>query len=201
VCCPDGSNCAVQFQTVAEHGYVDGSNNRTRWEEPGSVIVYLYDLQKELSVGSDGSCLEFCPLYGDVLDASFVDSTAKLVGTELIDGVFYNKWQWKDTIFGIIVMDTITVWVDESQTPPVPFKAYTDLTPFGQELGYFQTQYSQLKFGQQDPALFNITGVDSCPESPNCDSDSTQATRLRAGVYRTWAHHHQMKKPKTSKKM
>jgi hypothetical protein len=179
-------------QTANGQLYVDGQNNRTREDSAGQVIVTLYDQQKEVLVDpSSMACQEYCPLEGDELDASFVNANATSAGTEVIGGVTYNKWQWKDVVFGIIVMETSTAWLDESKSPAVPLKEHVEITPFGQDIGYEDIAWSQLSYGAPDPKLFAVTGVDTCPKSSNCGDDSKQQMRLRHKKLKTWAKYAQ----------
>jgi len=194
MCCDIRSNCQVQTQYELGNVYVDCSHNRTRFDDRISrqTIVTLYDRQKNMLVVNN-TCKEYCPLQGEVLTPGFLVKEAHDLGqVTLPDGRKAQHWQWKETIFGIIVMEIIDVYVNQSDmTNAVPFGQVDHLTPFGEHIGDMITNWNDFKPGTPDPALFDIQGVDSCPMSPNCGSQVHQMHRLRMRQMKTWVKYHQ----------
>ena len=65
------------------------------------------------------------------------------------------------------------------------------LTPFGKRppVGYQNTTWKSLKMSLPPDDKFHIAGVDTCPESKSCDSQSRRAHRLRSGQLHTYARY------------
>jgi hypothetical protein len=195
-CCALASNCQVQTEYQQGKHYFDYTHNRTRWDDSvsGQTIVYDFKIQKEMLV-VDQSCKEYCPLQGDTLSPGFLDKNATDLGPVQVKGKTLEKWQWKETILGIIVMEIDTVFVDQSSNPAVPVMEQDQLTPFGQPIGGMDTQWDDFTGGTPDPSLFIVNNVDKCPMSPNCGSMARQVRRLRYGAWKTWAKYHQERAP------
>merc|ERR1711871_1026213 len=126
ICCQSsfGGQCQVQVQYQSGQKYVDYSNNRTRFEASnGQIFVDLYgSVHKSLEVVHNGThdvCKAYCPIDPeDTLDSGrdyFLDSNASDLGKTTFDGQPAEHWQWKDTIFKVITMQTLTF----TRTPTV----------------------------------------------------------------------------------
>jgi hypothetical protein len=192
-CCAVTSNCQVQTEYQKGNTYFDYTNNRTRFDDQisGQIIVTDFSVGKEmLVVGSPLTCKEYCPTEG-WLEPGFLDPNATDLGSVKVQGRTLEKWQWKETIFKIIVMQTSTVLVDQTVNPAVPFQETDDLTPFGQPMGTFTSTWSNFKNGTPDPSLFAVTGVEKCPMAQNCGEARKQMTRLRNKDFATFAKYAQ----------
>jgi len=196
MCCDPQSTCEVQTQYQAGNVYYDYSHNRTRFDDVAErqTIITMFDIQKEMLVVNQ-TCKEFCPLDGDRMHPGFLDVNATDLGQTTLpppDGRKCEHWQWKETIFGIIVMEVCDVYINQTDMAnAVPFGEVDHLTPFGQHIGDFTSNWEQFKPGTPDPSLFIVNGIDSCPESPNCGEQSLQFNRLRNGAMKTWLRWHQ----------
>ena len=61
------------------------------------------------------------------------------------------------------------------------------LTPFGSpSVGFFNTTWTDFKAGAPDPTLFVVTGIATCPKSPDCGKGPKQDERLKLGLYHTY---------------
>lgn len=190
-CCPSGSNCEIQTSYQSGMNYIDYTNQRTRFEDSvsGQIIVTFFNQGKECLVVNN-TCQEFCPTQGEELGPDFLDPNSTFVGTKTVNGVPCSDYQINQTFLGIIVMETDDVFVDVSDpSNPIPVEEVDSLTPFGEPLGTQTAVWQNFKSGLPNPSLFDIKGVDNCPESPNCDSDFRQQRRLRAGMWKTWAYY------------
>jgi hypothetical protein len=196
MCCDSRSNCQVQTEFQLGMTYVDVTNQRSRFDDriSGQVIVTNYALQKNMLINkTDLSCMEYCPLQGESLTPGFLDVNATDLGPEVLpDGRKANHWQWKDTILGVIVMDVIDVYVNQTDMKnAVPLGQAEHLTPFGQHIGDFYANWNQFQPGTPDPKLFDVQGVDSCPKSQNCGQSSYQMNRLRFRQMKSYIHYQQ----------
>jgi len=192
-CCNRASNCQVQTEYEKGVHYFDYSHNRTRFDDSvsGQVVVNDYKIQKSMLVVNQ-ACKEYCPMQGERLEPGFLDKNATDLGKVVIKGQTLEKWQWKETIFGIIVMETDTVYVDQSTDPAVPVMEHDDLTPFGQHIGGVDQTWANFKPGTPDPSLFIVNNVDHCPMSQNCGNQKFQMRRLAERQVKTWAHYYQL---------
>jgi hypothetical protein len=196
-CCSESSNCQVQTQYEKGTHYFDYTHNRTRFDDQVShgVFVNDYKIRKEMLVDpSTLTCKEYCPLQFP-LDAGFLDTAAKDLGQATYEGKVVEKWQWNDTILGIIVMEIDTVLVDQKDmNNAVPVNEVDKLTPFGQFIGQFETVYTNFKPGTPDPSLFDVKNTDKCPMARDCGNSARQMDRLRRGDKMTWLQYHQQER-------
>jgi len=170
VCCRKSDSCNVQTQY--EHGvhYYSATTNQTRFDDQISrqVVVNDFKLRKEMLIDpATMQCKEYCPLDHN-LHPGFLDKNATDLGPTTYKAKVVNKWQWEDRALIIFVMETITVLVDQSQDPAAPVFEHDELTPFGQHIGFFESEWSEFKGGAQDPKLFAVQGASTCPMSHNC---------------------------------
>jgi len=193
-CCESTSDCQVQVQHQAGNIFVDYSHNRTRFDDKdsGESFVNLFTIQKELLVVGT-ACKEYCPMEGDTLDPGFLFVNATDKGAVVLpDGRKGNQWEWQDKIFDVIVMETIDVYVNQDDMKNgVPLQEIDHLTPFGEHIGDMTQNWKNFVPGTPDPSKFAITGIDTCPMSPNCNQQSKQINRLRANMKRTWLKSYQ----------
>jgi len=191
-CCAIQSNCQVQTEFQNGMNYFDYTHNRTRFDDmiANQVIVSFFgDIQKECLV-VNGTCQEYCPLEGEVLEPGFLDPNSTDLGPQncTAAGGQCELYEWKETAFGIIVMEICDVTVN--QTDPnnaIPVREIDTLTPFGQFIGYGTSNWNNFVPGTPDPSLFQVKGIDTCPQSPNCDDSARNMNRIRYKLWKTFA--------------
>jgi len=192
-CCGD-SNCEVQTQYQSGHNYFDYTNQRTRFDDPvqGS-IVSLFNINKEMAVDANNVCQAYCPI-GEPLEPYAIPVNATDQGSTIVNNKTVEDWQSKVVFIGIIVMEIDDFYVDQSRSPAVPVQEVDQITPFGQNLGQFTTNFLSFVAGTPDPSHFAVTGIDQCPMSQNCGEQRRQLHRLRNKSRLTWLKYHQEQK-------
>jgi hypothetical protein len=204
-CCSDQSNCQIQTEYQNGMSYMDYTHNRTRFDDSVAqqTIISDFAIQREMLVDpSSMVCQEYCPMEGDILTPGFLDPNATDMGSVQVQGKTYEKWQWSDTIFAKIVMDTVTVLVDQSQNPAIPYNQVEVLTPFGgPAIGQEASTWTNFKPGTPAASLFAVKNVASCQMSPNCGNGARQLHRLRIRALHTWTKWHQINNQKKFKKL
>jgi hypothetical protein len=131
----------------------------------------------------------YCPLDDD-LDPFGVDPDAKDKGPGVcpITGKSGEHYHWADVILKIIEMDHTEFYADITGPTAVPISQSQHLTPFGgAEIGTSNNTWANFTAGAQPAAKFDIHGVDTCPESPNCGQNSRQLRRLMNRDFHTFA--------------
>lgn len=150
----------------------------------------LFSIGKTMAVDGNNKCTAFCPVSGS-LDSFGIDSNATYAGQVEFQGKTVDSWTWQDSSpFG--VMSTTVFYVDASGSSPVPVQQAQHLTPFGQDLGKSNSTCafprplapharpttrpapradSSFQAGTPSASLFDVTGIDSCPKSQNCNSN------------------------------
>jgi hypothetical protein len=198
-CCGD-TNCNVQTEYQSGHNYFDYTNKRTRFDDPvqGS-IVSLYSIGKEMEVDGNNVCQAYCPI-DDELDPYSIPSNATDQGSTIINDTTVEDWQYKELFLGIIVMETDDFYVDQSQSPAIPVQEVDQLTPFGEKIGEFTSNYLSFIAGTPDPSHFDIKGISNCPQAQNCDDNKRQLHRLRYKNKRAWLKSYQNLKLKKAGK-
>lgn len=195
VCCvvTGLSQCQVQIEYQEGQKYYDYTNQRTRFEGGGQVIVDLFDKHKELLVVHNGThdvCQEYCPIDpADTLDkgaAAFLEDDAYDAGQAKFEGLNCEHWTWNDTIFKKIVMQTSDFYADTSKATVVPVGRVDNITPFGQHLGTANIGWQKFTAGTPPADKFDIQGVDTCPMSNQCGQSSRQLHRLANRKIRTY---------------
>jgi hypothetical protein len=197
-CCGD-SNCEVQTQYQSGHNYFDFTNQRTRFDDPvqGSIVSLFKPTYKEMEVDANNNCQAFCPIEDD-LDPYAIPVNATDEGSTIVNNQTVEDWQSKVVILGVIVMEIDDFYVDQSKTPAVPVMEVDQLTPFGEKIGQFTSNYLSFIPGAPDPTKFNIHGVANCPMAQNCDDQRRQLHRLRYKNRLTWLKSYQSLKMKAS---
>jgi len=193
-CCSEKANCEVQVQYESGQHYYDYSHNRTRFDDKDAkqTTVTLYDRQITMLVVNQ-TCKEYCPLQGEYLDPGFLFVNATDMGQGVTpDGRRGERWNWKEYLAHIIVMEITDVIVDQTDMQNgIPLSEVDKLTPFGIHIGDFTSTWQSFKPGTPDPSLFIVNGIDRCPMSPNCGNTLFQMNRLRLGQHATFMSHHQ----------
>lgn len=200
VCCQvhTMSQCQVQEQYQAGQKYYDYTNKRTRFEDGGSgqIFVDLYDVHKSLQVVHNGThdvCQSYCPIDpDDTLDKgkyAFLDPNATDLGKATYKGQAAEHWQWKDKILGVITMQTSDFYASTTGSSVVPLGRVDQLTPFGQHLGDSTVGWDKFTAGTPPAAKFDVQGVDSCPQNPQCGQQSRQLHRLANRQLNTYARY------------
>mmetsp|Transcript_43544 Transcript_43544/g.85247 ORF Transcript_43544/g.85247 Transcript_43544/m.85247 type:complete len:501 (+) Transcript_43544:22-1524(+) len=188
------AQCQVQIQYQAGQKYYDYTNQRTRFESAGQVVVDLFDKHKSMLVVQNGThevCQEYCPMDpADTMDkgsATFLDDSAYDAGQAKFHGLSCEHWLWNDTIFGKIVMETSDFYADTSGPSVVPVGRVDNLTPFGVQFATVNVGWDKFKAGAQPADKFDIQGVDSCPLSQNCGQSFWQTHRAASRNKATFA--------------
>jgi hypothetical protein len=202
VCCSTtyGGQCQVQQQYQKGQKYYDYSNNRTRFEDPvNGIMVDLYDAEhlKSMLVQHNGThdvCVKYCPIDPrDTMDLGkeyFLDDNATDLGTTTWNGQKAEHWQWKQTIFKVVTMQTSDFYAAVSGSSVTPLGRTDHLTPFGgPEIGQGNVTYGAFKAAKQPAEKFDIQGVDSCPQDPQCGQQSRQLHRYANGQMHTFARY------------
>jgi len=191
-CCNELTDCQVQTQAIKGVHYYAYYLNRTRFDYAmsGEVIVTAYDIGKQMLINpSTMECIAYCPTSSS-MRPGFLSDEAKDMGKATYKGRAVEMWQYNETLFDIIVMETVTLYVDQSNPQAaIPVAEVDRLTPFGQEIGTFTTEWLDFKPGQPDAKLFNVQGIDKCPLADNCNSDSFQLLRLRYHDHQGFHHY------------
>jgi hypothetical protein len=203
ICCSSSysGQCAVQSQYASGMQYTDYTNQRARSEDPvNGIVVALYSKDgktpgKNMLVEQNGThevCVKYCPLDpGETLGrgkSAWMDPNATDMGKVKFEGHDAIKYQWNDTIFG-----KITMQINDFYATPddVPIAEISELTPFGgPAIGNFHNTWSKFKAGPQPKDKFDIHGVDTCPQDPQCEQPGKQLQRLRMRQFLTFARYH-----------
>lgn len=189
------SQCQVQIEYTSSSVYHDFTHNRSRVEQGPQTVVDLYNIHKSLLVAHNGTvevCQSYCPL--DPLDTigggagEFLDDNATDLGTTTYKNQSAHHWEWKEKILRIITMQISDFYAAEGEMY-TPLGRVDQIKPFGQHVGDMTLDWSNFQAGPQDPKIFNIQGVDSCPVDPNCGQNFWQAHRLARGQLHTFAEH------------
>eukprot|EP00944_MAST-04C_sp_MAST-4C-sp1_P006635 g6635.t1 len=205
---PDGSMCCAsnyaaqcQIQSQYSNGmkYFDYTHQRTRLEDPinGIVVAFYGKDGKNMLVQHNGThdvCVKYCPIDPrDTLDggkAYFLDDNATDLGKATYKGQSAEHYQWKDTIFGKIVMQTTDFYAAINGKTASPIGAVTALTPFGgPQIGGSTVSWTNFKAGPQPAEKFDIKGVDTCPQDSQCGQQSLQLQRLASKQFYTYARY------------
>jgi hypothetical protein len=198
-CCGD-ANCEIQTEYQSGHNYFDFTNQRTRFDDPvqGSIVSLFKPVYKEMAVDANNVCQAFCPIEDD-LEPYGIPVNATDQGPTIVNNKTVEDWQSKVVILGVIVMEIDDFYVDQSKSPAIPIQEIDQLTPFGEKIGEFTSNYLSFVPGTPDPSHFDIKGVDNCPMSQNCDEQRRQMHRLRYKNRLTWLKSHQNLKMKKGK--
>jgi len=204
VCClPSAPQCQVQVQAQTGTHYWDGVGNQTRFDSATGIIVTQYGIGKEMLVAPNGTCTQYCPTQGAFDPSPFWPSAGdkekiKDLGKKTVDGVECTHFQWVEHIFGIIKIQETNMYVvvSDKAEASVPVAEHDIIEPFGQPAGTEDTHWSKFQPGQPAASLFQVTGIPSCPMSPNCGNDNQVflARRLRDNDFVTYAHYDQQGK-------
>ena len=197
ICCSSdfSTNCQVQIQYHAGTRYYDYTNQRSRFEDPiNGIEVDDYKSHKSMLVVNNGThdvCQKYCPIDPrDTLDAGksvFLDDNA----TDLGKATFHNQsaehWQWKEKILKVVTMQTTDFYASTSGKTVVPLGRIDSLTPFGgPQIGQGEASWSSFTAGTPPADKFDIQGMDTCPQDPNCGHQSRQLNRLVLGQTHTF---------------
>jgi len=189
ICCDStyGSQCQIQQQYQSGVRYYDYSNNRTRFEDPvNGIEVVDYVAHKDMLVVHNGThdvCEKYCPIDPrDTMDAGrdiFLDSNATDLGKATFKNQSAEHWQWKETILKVITMQTTDFYADNSGSTVLPLGEVSTLTPFGgPAIGQSTASWDNFKAGKQPASKFDIQGMDTCPQDPQCGQQKNQLKRL-----------------------
>lgn len=189
ICCDSsyGAQCQIQQQYSSGMRYYDYTNNRTRMEDPiNGIEVVDYNSHKDMLVVHNGThdvCQKYCPIDPrDTMDAGrdiFLDTNATDMGSTTYEKHTAEHWQWKETILKVITMSTTDFYADISGSSVLPLGEVQTLTPFGgAAIGQSTASWTVFKAGAQPASKFDIQGMDTCPQDPQCGQNSRQLQRL-----------------------
>ena len=109
----------------------------------------------------------------------FLDDNATDMGASTFHNHTAEHWQWKDQIFKVITMQTTGFYADISGASVLPLGQTTALTPFGgAQIGSGSAGWDNFKAGAQPASKFDIQGMDTCPQDPQCGQQSRHVNRL-----------------------
>jgi hypothetical protein len=193
--------------------------NRTRDDSArGTIVTWYAPVRKQMALapGSTANsthefvCAQYCPQDGEFFSEiqigdgqSGPKDTPKFVGTESISQpaatggktVMADHWKWTETIFGIIPMEENDFYVDTTSTPPSPFFARQQITPFGgAKIG--EENASFIDYQPKDVSSFfdiDPASIDTCEKSDNCD-DTMGSSHPAVGRLRFAKSMHQQAK-------
>lgn len=204
---PDGSLCCAssysgqcQIQSQYQNGlkYFDFTNQRVRTEDPvNGIIVSLYGKDgKNMLVVHNGThdvCEKYCPIDPrDTLPGGndyFLDPNATDLGKTTYKGQSAEHYQWKETFLKVITMQTTDFYA--ATADDTPLGAESKLTPFGgPQIGSQSTTWANFKAGTPPASKFDIQGIDTCPQDPQCGQQQHQARRLADKQFHTFAQYH-----------
>jgi hypothetical protein len=181
VCCDPEvvGQCKVQAENIQAQQYFSWTNNATRMDGNGQVIVDFYaPVWKEVLVDpATMACQSWCPI--DQSEAEFdrmaLGKKASDMGPAHVQGVDCELYWWEEWLL-IIPMESINMYLIPAaagEKYATPVREEDTLTPFGQYLGTENTTYSQFKAGPLDPKLFAVTGMDTCKQDPQCGKQNS----------------------------
>ena len=166
-----------------------------------------YDLGKSMlvvNVSGVETCREYCPItLEDDMTPLALPKAARRIGHTQHEGETVDHWHWADRIFKFIPMTeydfysvnrsvpsagNTTYCVDKNATCAVPLSSTLAITPFGKRppVGWQNVTWRSLKMQLPPAAKFDVAGVDTCPQSKSCDSQSWQAHRLGSRQIHTY---------------
>ena len=197
ICCNSdySSQCQIQIQYSSGTRYYDHSNNRTRLEDPvNGIEVDDYKALKSMMIVHNGThdvCQKYCPIDPrDTMDGGkdvFLDSNATDLGKSTYKNHSAEHWQWKDTIFKVVTMQTTDFYADTTGSTVTPLGQVSTLTPFGgPPMGQQTASWDNYKAGAQPASKFDIQGMDTCPQDPQCGQQTYQLRRLKIGQHHTF---------------
>ena len=196
ICCSTQEvQCQVQYQSQNGQKFVDFSNQRTRFDDPvNGITVNDFKAHKSLNVVHNGThdvCKDYCPIdKADTLSAGrsyFIDENATYMGKVAFNGKQADEWQWKETIFKVITMQTSQFYGDSSGDVIVPIAQTDHLTPFGgPEIGQSNATWTRFTIGTPPKEKFDIVGADTCPQNPQCGEQTKQMMRLAHRMFHTY---------------
>ena len=189
-CCAVGSpGCKVQSEGASGTFTADGKNQRTRSDSNrGTVVSWYGSVMKQFGVEPSGSgwkavnCCPILPPDNVYTDPLKFDASAKDLGPATVAGQRAERWQWYDSIFKVVHMDTQDWFVGKNaQGEPVPLVNTETITPFGgAAIGQFFGNYSDFST-TIDASKFDISGLDTCqPPSQGCNPQPDDSSALRA---------------------
>lgn len=195
----------AQGQQKSQSGthYYDLKFNRTRFDaEDGSIGVNLYYPEyKQMDVDkSTMQCVKYCSLCEEGLCDDLpplIDENATDAGPLLLLGRQFQIAQTREKIFGVLTLETDSVYVDMSNaSAPTPVAEQDVIKPpfFPAEMKvYADTEWTDFRakdFAQEE-AAFAVKGVDTCKKASalECNGGLQQLRRVRDKAFRTYAHH------------
>ena len=206
LCCSYGAvgappACAVSVAKTSGVRYFDVTNQRFRFEAanntPGAAIVVDYKAHRHMVVAyKNGTtvieCKQYCPVSPhDVLKPHFFGFHNEVSdeGPAMWHGIQAQHYHWVEKASPLpIALATYDFYADISDpTHAKPLGQKKALTPFGSpSVGFFNTTWTDFKAGAPDPTLFVVTGIATCPKSPDCGKGPKQDERLKLGLYHTY---------------
>ena len=130
--------------------------------KPPIVTLFLERGGMEMAVDASNKCLQWCPPSSTYFNPIKVGNGKN--GTSVAKETSANTWSWTDNLF-VIAMDHKELTIaSDGVTPTV---LHEQITPFGKPIGNATSTYTNFK-PSADPTKFEVTGLENCQKSPNC---------------------------------
>jgi hypothetical protein len=179
VCCDQTSpQCKIEVQDLTGDVYVSVKHQATRQDVEGGRIYQFFaerpQAQYDVVQAKNGSwvCQSTCAgELGPPLTAGFLPYNATYMGKSSPKDIQgcptggCDEWQIKETLFGVIVMQTDNYYVYEDAIQGIPVALLSELTPFGEPLGSQTQTWAQYKGFPEGLPLsdFEFLGKKDCP--------------------------------------
>jgi hypothetical protein len=180
-CCSfvDAPVCEVQLSNSRTMEYQDAESQRTRTEDSdGTVRVHDFNTNRSMLINVSGSvdtCISYCPIDQELdpppsartLPGGVVDK-----GPVLFDGQQVEWFQWSETVFKILKVATISLYVKlAANGSAVPVFESEVQFPLGggKSLGVQNITWESFVPGRPPASKFAIAGVEACPKAKDCE--------------------------------
>ena len=116
----------------------------------------------EMEVDQSNKCQAWCPPSSTYFNPVKVGDGKN--GTSVAKQTGPNTWAWTDNLLIIAMDHKELTFASDGATPQVLTEQFT---PFGKLIGNGTSTYTNYK-ASADPAKFEVTGMQNCQKSPNC---------------------------------
>ena len=190
--------CSVAIAQSSGVRYMDVPNQRTRHDASSGndTTIADYTAHKHYFIGHKNGaefCAGYCPIdKRDTLRMHPFDYfiPAEDHGKTTLDGRPVEHYYWRDTVSPLKVwVDTVNFYADiRDPSAAIPVLKSTNMNPFGHaSLGMTNLTWTNFTAGAPDPKLFQVAGLDTCPQMKTCKGPTHRAMRLALGQYYTIA--------------
>lgn len=194
----ESPDCQVQIQNQAGQFYMGFSVNATAMVfGDGTSVVSLfattadwpYGVEMDVSAGME--CVDYCPNEFPLEPYNVLNYTDK--GPVNINGTVTEQWQQIQCLgehcYLNITVEIDNIFVDQADfANAFPVVENLLLTPFNEYLGTVNTTFTNWISGTPNTKYFNVSGVASCPQANNCNSNVRQMARLAGHQFQAYNH-------------